>query len=86
MFARRIKRCSRSFLCFMGTKKTDSNKLFQIHRKTQIALSEAKLIVSVVHVCDDGRKKPSSNTGAVSGLRRELANKLNGAYVLLAAT
>lgn len=84
MFARRIKRRSRSFLCFMGTKKTDSNKLFQIHQK--IALTEAKLIHSVVHVSKDGRKNSSSNTGAVSGLMRELVNKLNGAYVLLATT
>lgn len=86
MFARRIKRRSRSFLSFMGTKKTDSNKLFQIHRKTQIALTEAKLIHSVVHDSKDGRKNPSSDTGTVSGLMRELVNKLNGAYVLLAAT
>lgn len=47
VIARLIKRHSYSFLCVMGTRKTDSNKLFQIQGKTQIS---AKLILSVVHM------------------------------------
>lgn len=50
MFARLMKRRSCSFLCFMGTKKADSNKLLQIQRQTQIGLTKAKLTLSMVHM------------------------------------
>lgn len=48
--ARLLNRRSLTFLCFMGTKKTDWNKLFHIQGKTLIGLTEAKLILSMVHM------------------------------------
>lgn len=51
MFARLIKKgADAHFLCFPGMKKTDSNTIFQIQRETQIALTEATLLLSVVHM------------------------------------
>lgn len=86
MFARLIKKgADAHFLCFPGMKKTDSNTIFQIQRETQIALTEATLLLSVVHMFLKMGGNPSPNTGAASGLMCDLVNKLNAAYVLPAA-
>lgn len=89
MFARLIKKgADAHFLCFPGMKKTDSNTIFQIQRETQIALTEATLLLSVVHMFLKmggwGRIHPPTQAQRRDGCAK-LVNKLNAAYVSLAA-
>lgn len=93
MFARLIKKgADAHFLCFPGMKKTDSNTIFQIQRETQIALTEATLLLSVVHMFlkmggvggGRGGIHPPTQAQRRDGCAK-LVNKLNASYVSLAA-